>query len=82
MNEHAAVELIASTLADIVGADVGELTMDMNLVELELLDSLDISTFLAAIETKIGRALVAENEVDFDLFEMGNLVAKIANLPM
>ncbi|GHA49395.1 hypothetical protein GCM10008927_13250 [Amylibacter ulvae] len=78
MNEKEAVQIIKDALEQILGADPGELTMDMNLVELELLDSLDIAEFVADIDTRLGRKFVPDDEVDYDLFIMSNLVAKIA----
>lgn len=77
MNEKEAVQIIKDALEQILGADPGELTMDMNLVELELLDSLDIAEFIADIDKCLGRKFVADDEVDYDLFIMSNLVAKI-----
>lgn len=70
--------IIQQALEGILGADPGVLTDDINLVELELLDSLDIMEFLASVEEKVGQKFVKDDEIDFELFEMGTLISKIS----
>ena len=73
MTKDEALKLVRDVLAEILGADPGELSMDMNIVELELLDSLDIETFILSLREKLKSDIIADDKVDYDLFVLDTL---------
>ena len=54
MNKEKITEIVLELLEEICGDDIIRVNLDINLLEEELIDSLDYTEFLIGIEEKVG----------------------------
>lgn len=78
MNGSEAIEAIEAALEKVVGSRSGGLSQQDNLVELGLLDSIGMVTFVYHFEALAGRKLFSDDELTPERFTVDQLVARFS----
>ena len=76
MTEDEALALIRDCVAKVVPARGESVDLDTDLVKDEILDSLDVMSFLFELEQELGRKLTAITE-EYDDFRVAALIALV-----